>query len=296
MTDFSQLKKSSSTSLQNLNKKLEELSNKDYSKKDENFWSLSVDEAGNGFAVIRFLPAPAGEGESEFVKLWTHGFKGPGGWYIENSLTTLGQDDPVSEYNSKLWETELPANQEQARKQKRKLSFISNIYVVKDPKNPQNEGKVFKFKYGKKIFEKITESMADPVDGDEDVVAINPFDFWIGADFKLKQRKKDGWPNFDNSEFAAQSILGNFDDATLEAIYKQEFSLKEVVDPKNFKSYEDLKKRLNKVLGNTESTAPAGTSAPAREEKVASSKMENDNPWGNEEEDEDLAFLKGLVD
>lgn len=297
MSNFANLKKSSSTSLQTLNKKLEEIANKDYSKKDDTFWSLTVDEQGNGYAVIRFLPAPEGE-DDPFVRLFTHGFKGPTGqWYIENSLNTLNQPDPCSEYNSKLWATDIEANKEIARKQKRKLNFISNIYVVKDPKNPQNEGKVFKYRYGKAIFEKITDAM-NPPEGFEDEQPFDPFNLWEGANFKLKQRKKDGWPNFDNSEFETPSVLGKFDDAKLEEIYNSEYSLKEVIDPKNFKSYDELKARLEKVLGLTgEKAESVGGTSSARSEKTATSKAtkEETSPWDSDDTDDDLQeFLDKL--
>ena len=211
---------------------------------DDRLWKPEVDKAGNGYAVIRFLPAPEGE-ELPWAKLYTHAFQGPGGWFIENSLTTLGQKDPVSEYNSQLWNSGLDADKEVARKQKRKLSYYSNIYVVKDPSNPANEGKVFLFKFGKKIFDKITAAMQPEF---EDETPINPFDFWAGANFKLKIKKVAGYWNYDSSEFDRPSVLLDDDDA-METIWKQEYSLAELIAPDQFKSYEDLKKRLDYVLG-----------------------------------------------
>jgi len=211
---------------------------------DDRLWKPEVDKAGNGYAVIRFLPAPEGE-ELPWAKLYTHAFQGPGGWFIENSLTTLGQKDPVSEYNSQLWNSGLDADKEVARKQKRKLSYYSNIYVVKDPSNPANEGKVFLFKFGKKIFDKITAAMQPEF---EDETPINPFDFWGGANFKLKIKKVAGYWNYDSSEFDRPGALLDDDDA-MEAIWKQEYSLAELIAPDQFKSYEDLKKRLDYVLG-----------------------------------------------
>jgi hypothetical protein len=211
---------------------------------DDRLWKPEVDKAGNGYAVIRFLPAPEGE-ELPWAKLYTHAFQGTGGWYIENSLTTLGQKDPVSEYNSQLWNSGLDADKEVARKQKRKLSYYSNIYVVKDPSNPANEGKVFLFKFGKKIFDKITAAMQPEF---EDETPINPFDFWGGANFKLKIKKVAGYWNYDSSEFDRPGALLDDDDA-MEAIWKQEYSLAELIAPDQFKSYEDLKKRLDYVLG-----------------------------------------------
>ena len=213
---------------------------------DERTWKLDVDKSGNGYAVIRFLPAPEGE-DLPFVKLYSHAFQGPGGWYIENSLTSLGQKDPVSEYNTQLWNNGTDAGKETARKQKRKLTYMSNIYVVKDPANPDNEGKVFLFKYGKKIFDKLTAAMQPEFEDEE---AIDPFDFWQGANFKLKAKNVAGYRNYDSSEFAAQSPLLDDDDA-LEALWKKELSLAEIVAADQFKSYDDLKRRLNYVLGNT---------------------------------------------
>ena len=216
---------------------------------DERTWKLDVDKSGNGYAVIRFLPAPEGE-DLPFVKLYSHAFQGPGGWYIENSLTTLGQKDPVSEYNTQLWNNGTDAGKETARKQKRKLTYMSNIYVVKDPANPENEGKVFLFKYGKKIFDKLTAAMQPEFEDEE---AIDPFDFWQGANFKLKAKNVAGYRNYDSSEFAAVSPLLDDDDA-LEGLWKKQYSLAEIVAADQFKTYEDLKKRLEYVLGSKRPT------------------------------------------
>ena len=244
---FSNLKKQSS--LGSLTAKLVsqvEKMNKGSNGVDDRLWKPEVDKAGNGYAVIRFLPAPDGE-DLPWAKLYTHAFQGTGGWYIENSLTTLGQKDPVSEYNSQLWNSGVDSDKEVARKQKRKLSYYSNVYVVKDPSNPSNEGKVFLFRYGKKIFDKITAAMQPEF---EDETPINPFDFWAGANFKIKIKKVAGYWNYDSSEFAAPEPLFDDDDA-MEAVWKQEHSLAEIVAPDQFKSYEDLKKRLDYVLGLT---------------------------------------------
>ena len=211
---------------------------------DERLWKPELDKSGNGFAVIRFLPAPDKE-EIPWAKLYTHAFQGPGGWYIENSLTTVGGKDPVSDYNRELWNSGNESDKDVVRKQKRKLSYYSNIYVVKDPTNPANEGKVFLFKYGKKIFDKIMEAMQPEF---EDESPINPFDFWQGANFKLKIVKKDGYWNYDKSEFDAPSPLLEDDDA-LEALWKKEYSLASVTAADQFKSYEDLERRLKYVLG-----------------------------------------------
>tara|TARA_B100001175_G_C19447852_1_gene609704 strand:+ start:128 stop:1033 length:906 start_codon:yes stop_codon:yes gene_type:complete len=212
---------------------------------DERLWKPEVDKSGNGYAVIRFLPAPEGE-DIPWVKMYSHAFQGPGGWYMENSLTTLGSKDPVSEHNSQLWNSGSDANKEIARKQKRKLSYYANVYIVKDPSNPSNEGGVFLYKFGKKIFDKIQESMQPEF---EDENAINPFDFWQGADFKIKIKKVAGFWNYDSSEFAAVSPLLP-DDEALEALWKKEYSLQELVSSDKFKSYDDLKTRLAYVLGN----------------------------------------------
>ena len=211
---------------------------------DERLWKPELDKSGNGYAVIRFLPAPDKE-EIPWAKLYTHAFQGAGGWYIENSLTTVGGKDPVSDYNRELWNSGNESDKDVVRKQKRKLSYYSNIYVVKDPTNPANEGKVFLFKYGKKIFDKIMEAMQPEF---EDESPINPFDFWQGANFKLKIVKKDGFWNYDKSEFDSVAPLLDDDDA-LEAIWKKEYSLAAVTAADQFKSYEDLERRLKYVLG-----------------------------------------------
>jgi hypothetical protein len=211
---------------------------------DDRLWKPEMDKTGNGFAVIRFLPAPEGE-ELPWAKMYSHAFQGPGGWYIENSLTTIGQKDPLGEHNRELWNSGSETNKETVRKQKRKLSYYSNIYVVKDPANPSNEGKVFLFKYGKKIFDKIMEAMQPEF---EDETPINPFDFWQGANFKLKIVKKDGYWNYDKSEFGSIEPLLDDDDA-LEALWKKEYSLTALTASDQFKSYEELERRMNMVLG-----------------------------------------------
>ena len=214
---------------------------------DDRIWKPVMDKTGNGFAIIRFLPAPKGE-ELPWAKLWNHAFQGPTGqWYIENSLTTIGQNDPVSEHNSALWNSGVESDKEIARKQKRKLQYYSNIYVVKDGANSENEGKVFLYRYGKKIFDKIMETMQPAFEEDS---PINPFDFWEGADFKLKLRKVDGYWNYDKSEFADPSALSKKDDE-LEKIWGQTHSLTAFTDNSNFKSYDELKKRLDVVLSGT---------------------------------------------
>ena len=217
---------------------------------DDRLWKPEMDKSGNGYAVIRFLPAPDGE-ELPWAKMYSHAFQGPGGWYIENSLTTIGQKDPLGEYNRELWNSGRDEDKETVRKQKRKLSYYANIYVVQDKANPQNEGKVFLYKFGKKIFDKIMEAMQPEF---EDETPINPFDFWTGANFKLKLKKVAGYWNYDSSEFDRVSPLLDDDDA-LEQIWKQEYSLEAETAADKFKSYEQLESRLNKVLGRRGSSA-----------------------------------------
>lgn len=243
---FANLKKQSSLGslTAKLVKEVDKMNNAGGSE-DERFWKLECDKAQNGYAVIRFLPAPDGE-DLPFAKIYSHAFQGPGGWYIENNLSTIGQKDPVGELNSQLWNNGTDAGKEIARKQKRKLTYISNIYVVKDPANPQNEGKVFLFKYGKKIFDKIMEAMQPEY---EDDTPIEGFDFWKGANFKLKAKNVAGYRNYDSSEFAAVGPLLSDDDA-MEAVWSKEYSLAELVAPDKFKSYDELKKRLDYVLGS----------------------------------------------
>lgn len=218
------------------------------SKDDTRFWAPTVDKSGNGMAVIRLLPAPSIDGDDglPWVRRFDHGFQGPGGWFIDNCLTTVGDKCPVCEHNSTLWNSGVEANKEIVRKQKRRLSYVANIYVISDPSNPENEGTVRLYKFGKKIFDKISEVM-NPEFPDE--TPLNPFDLWEGANFKLKIRNVEGYRNYDKSEFADKSALLDGDDAKLEAIYTKEHSLKDFTDKKHFKPYEQLKARLDKVLG-----------------------------------------------
>ena len=250
---FSDLKKSSS--LGNLTAKLvkevEKQNGGGGGGADDRLWKPEMDKGGTGSAVIRFLPAPDGE-DLPWVKVFSHAFQGPGGWYIENSLTTIGKQDPIGELNRELWNSGNDADKETVRKQKRKLSFYANIYVVKDPANPQNEGHVFLYKFGKKIFDKIMEAMQPEFD---DETPINPFDFWQGANFNLRLKKVAGYWNYDSSSFGKPGALLDDDDA-LEAIWKKEHSLAAFTAPENFKSYDDLKKRLDAVLGK-KNTRPA---------------------------------------
>ena len=246
---------------------------------DERLWKPELDKSGNGYAVIRFLPAVEGE-DMPWAKVWNHAFQGPTGqWYIENSLTTVGQKDPVSEHNTKLWNTGLESDKETARKQKRKLQYFSNIYVVSDSKHPENEGKVFLYRYGKKIFDKLMAAMQPEF---EDETPINPFDFWEGANFKLKIRKVDGFWNYDKSEFETPSALG--DDSVIESVWKKQYALKEFTASTNFKSYEELKTRLDAVLSGTVSVG--NVTDTMDDEPIASPKVDT-KPVESKQEDED---------
>ena len=270
---FASLKKAASagSSLSKLTQEIEKLNQPQSSGADERLWKPELDKSGNGYAVIRFLPAPDGE-DMPWAKIWSHSFKGPGGqWYIENSLTTIGKDDPVGELNRELWNSGREQDKATARVQKRKLSYYSNIYVVSDPAHPENEGKVFLYRYGKKIFDKLVEAM-QPAFADE--TPLDPFNLWKGADFKVKIRKVDGYWNYDKSEFAAPATLAKLDDDELEKIWKQSYSLAEFEAAKNFKSYEQLKARLSLVLGKApQRTAPVVDES---EEEVAPAN------WGKE--------------
>ena len=291
--------KNKSSSLDKLKKAVEQSSagNGGGKNVDERFWQPEVDAAGNGYAVVRFLDTPAVDGEDglPWVQIWSHGFQGPGGWYIENSLTTLGKTDPVSEYNTVLWNSGIEANKEIARKQKRKLTYIANVLVISDAKRPQNEGKVFLFKFGKKIFDKIKEQL-EPQFADE--TPMNPFDFWKGANFKVKIRNVEGYRNYDKSEFEAPAALLNGDDAKIEQVWKSAYSLKDFLKPENFKTYDELKAKLDKVLGaggvsgatakrvdDEEAAAPVIRSAPAK--KVTAENVSVD--------DDDMAFFEKLA-
>ena len=290
MSNFASLK--SSSNLDKLTKAIEQLNSNQGSQdsNEDNFWRPEVDKAGNGYAVIRFLPAPAVDGDDglPWTKIYTHGFQGPGGWYIENSLTSLNNGkDPVSEYNSELWNSGIEANKEIARKQKRRLTYISNVLIVEDPKHPENNGQVKLFKFGKKIFDKITDAMNPPPEFGE--TPVNPFDLWKGANFKLKIRKVEGFQNYDKSEFDAPTALYDGDDAKLETLWKSEYSLKEFLDPKNFKSYDELKTRLTRVLGapvaaktSTVETATPSVSEPSIEPSL--------------DDDEDMALFNSLAE
>ena len=289
--DFSKLK-TGSGNLAKLKAKLDELSaSSEGTSNKDNYWKPEVDKAGNGSAVIRFLPASPTDGEDglPWVKVFSHGFQGPGGWLIDNCLTTNNQQCPVCEHNNKLWNSGIEANKDVVRKQKRKLSYIANVYIVSDPKHPENEGQVKLFKFGAKIFEKITGVMNPTF---EDEAAFNPFDLWTGANFKLKITKVAGYQNYDKSEFATPAPLLN-DDAKLEEIWKSEFGLKDLTADKEFKSYDDLKSRLEKVLGlNGDVPVPKTTV----ETLKAMPRKAEPEPELVTEEDDDLAYFAKLAE
>ena len=249
-TSIAALKRSRSN-LDALTKELSGVSSNNNQKSyvDDRFWKPELDKTGNGYAVLRFLPAVKDE-DLPWVKMWSHAFQGPGGWYIENSLTTMNQKDPVSEENSRLWNTGIEADKDIARKRKRKLSYFANVLIVADPKHPENEGQVKLFKFGKKIFDKITDKMQPQF---EDEKPVNPFDFWEGADFKLKIRKVDGFWNYDKSEFDSTKEIAENDEA-IEGIWSKQYPLKPFLEAANFKSYDELKSKLDKVLTGSRNT------------------------------------------
>ena len=296
MSSFANLKRNR-TDLDKLTKAIEATTQtgESGSKEDTRFWQPEVDKAGNGMAIIRFLPAPAADGDDAlpWVRTFSHGFQGPGGWFIDNCLTTLNEKCPVCEHNNTLWNSGIEANKDIARKQKRKLSYVANILVVSDPSNPSNEGQIRLFKFGKKIFDKITEAM-NPEFADE--TPINPFDMWEGANFKLKIRNVEGYRNYDKSEFAEKSALFDGDDEKLEALWKKEFGLKEFAEKKQFKSYEQLKSRLDKVLG-FDGAAPAPKTKAA--DNVVSSIKDDDVSIIDKavsEDDDDMDYFKSLAE
>ena len=295
MNSFANLKRQSGN-LDKLSKAIEALNtNSESSDKENNFWRPQVDKAGNGMAIIRFLPAPSADGDDSlpWVKVHSHGFQGPGGWLIDNCLTTKNQQCPVCEHNSALWNSGIEANKEIVRKQKRKLNYIANVYIVSDPANKENEGQVKLFKFGKKIFDKITEAMNPAF---EDETAINPFDLWKGANFKLKIRKVDGFQNYDKSEFDSAGPLLN-DDEALEKIWQSEYSLQEQVAEKEFKTYDVLKARLDKVLG-LNGDAPRTTVEQVKAKTFdAPKKQAEDSPFKDDTSDEDdMSYFAKLAE
>ena len=289
---FKDMKRKSVGSISELTKKLESAEKKN-SYQDNRFWKPTLDKASNGMAVFRFLPAPENE-DMPWAKLYTHAFKVGGRWYIENSRTTIGEKDPVSEMNSELWNSGLESDKDIARDRKRKLSYISNILVLKDPGAPENEGKVFLYKYGVKIFNKIQEAMQPEFD-DED--PINPFDYWAGANFKLKVRKVGGYINYDKSEFESPSELLGGDDDKLEELWKTQHSLQAFVAPDQFKTYDELKKKLQEVVGDDiRATESDFVSAKTAEDVVVEETVSSDSGETEGEETDALSYFQRLGD
>ena len=293
--DFETLK-SSSSNFDKITKALEtNLNPEDKSNKskyqDDRFWKPELDKTGNGYAVLRFLPASEKE-EMPWQRVWSHAFQDKGGWYIENSLTTLNSKDPVSEDNTRLWNTGVDSDKDIARKRKRKLSYYSNIYMVSDPKHPENEGKVFLFRYGKKIFDKISEAMQPQF---EDEKAINPFDFWKGANLKLKIRKVDGYWNYDKSEFEGVKPLAK-DDENIKAIWSKQYPLKSFVAPSNFKTYDELKEKLNRVIMGTRNTSTVETVDLPQQTNGKVKKVDVSHSKPASEEDDTLSYFSKLAD
>lgn len=292
---FSQLKKKSQANIDALSKEIEKISKGSESYKDDRFWAPERDKSGNGFAVIRFLPPPQNE-DLPWARLFSHGFQGKGGWFIENCPTTLGLPCPVCEANNELWNSGVESDKDIARQRKRKLSYISNIYVVSDPANKQNEGKVFLYKFGKKIFDKISEKMKPQF---EDESPVNPFDFWSGANFKLKIRTVQGYVNYDKSEFDNPSQFLEGNDKELEKIWNMQYSLKEFSSPEQFKGYEELSSKLKLVLSGTGSgkssiVDDADSLVSSVDKKSSKPKKES---FDSEGEDEDaMSYFEKLVD
>tara|TARA_R100000388_G_C7241664_1_gene161876 strand:- start:1538 stop:2458 length:921 start_codon:yes stop_codon:yes gene_type:complete len=301
---FQDLKRKSGSNLERLSEELNKISKGSESYKDDRFWRPELDKSSNGYAVIRFLPPVDGE-DVPWARLFSHGFQGKGGWFIENCPTTIGGKCPLCEVNNDLWNSGLESDKDIARQRKRKLSYISNILVVSDPTNPQNEGKIFLYKYGKKIFDKINEAMNPEF---EDESPVNPFDFWEGANFKLKVRKVAGYINYDKSEFESASQLHGGDDAALEELWKNQYPLKEFTDPSNFKSYDELKARLETVLhggsgskSSAEDLAEAealvdrqvGSVSPNKSADTASSAAAEDTDAGDS--DDALSYFERLA-
>ena len=299
-TSIAALKRSKSnldTLIGELNKVAEPQSQKQ-SYSDDRFWKPELDKSGNGYAVFRFLPAVKNE-DLPWARLWSHAFQGPGGWYIENSLTTLNKKDPVSESNSLLWNSGVDADKEIARKRKRKLSYIANVLIINDAKHPENEGQVKLFKFGKKIFDKITEAMKPEF---EDEKPINPFDFWEGANFKLKIRKVDGYWNYDKSEFDSPTAIASNDEA-IEEIWNKQYALKPFLAPENFKSYDELKSKLDKVLSGVRNTGTAEDvaippAAQVSKPDVVAETVSAPTPVVEEDEDSDetLSYFSKLAE
>jgi hypothetical protein len=287
---FSDLKEKAGN-FEKLQAELEKVNNPVTSFADDRFWKPDLDKSGNGYAVIRFLPQPSGE-DLPWCKIWSHAFNGPGGWYIENSLTTLQKKDPVSEYNTELWNSGVEANKDVARKQKRILKYYSNVLVVSDPKHPENEGRVFLYRFGKKIFDKISEVMNPQF---EDESPMNPFDFWEGANFKLKVRKVDGFWNYDKSEFEAASAVFDGNDTQLEEVYGKLYSLKQFLTEENFKSYDELKEKFNRVVTGSSVTGTVEKFTAKKKPAETAPVVEDITPTVSDD-DETLSYFAKLAD
>ena len=294
-TSIAALKRSKSnldTLVSELNKVAEPQKQKQ-SYSDDRFWKPELDKSGNGYAVFRFLPAVKGE-DLPWARLWSHAFQGPGGWYIENSLTTLNKKDPVSESNSLLWNSGVDADKEIARKRKRKLSYVANVLIINDAKHPENEGQIKLFKFGKKIFDKITEAMKPEF---EDEKPINPFDFWEGANFKLKIRKVDGYWNYDKSEFEGVSQIKPGDDE-IKAIWEKQYPLNPFVDTTNFKTYDELKEKLNRVIAGTSrsTTTVAAVDLPPQQTETAVPSANEEKSPSLDDDDDTMSYFSKLAD
>jgi hypothetical protein len=299
MAGFSDLKKMSKNSVSALAKELEKTT-ESKSYKDDRFWSTERGKDGNGFAIIRFLPACAGE-EVPWVRVFNHGFQGKGGWFIENCPTTLGKKCPVCEANNELWNSGIESDKDIARNRKRKLSYISNIMVVSDPANRDNEGKVFLFRYGKKIFDKISDCMQPKFPGEE---PINPFDFWNGCNFKMKIQTVGGFANYDKSEFDTKSPLLEGKDEWLEKLWKSQYALQEFVGSDKFKSYEELKERYETVLTTEIKSAKKAEDEEPISESLSEKFRKKDAPAAKKpvqeeetgDEDDTLSYFRKLAE
>ena len=304
MVDFATLKKNSGASaLSKLAEQVKKLNTNQNGGSDDRFWKPTIDKAGNAQAEIRFLPA-GGEEEVPFISLFEHAFQGPTGlWYIEKSRTSLGQGvaDPVGEYNTELWnmsDNDDSPSRKQARAQKRKLVYISNVYVIDDKGHPENNGKVFLYRYGKTIFKKISTSMVPQFEDEE---SFNPFDLWAGASFKLRIYTEDKYPKYDKSTWGKVGPLFK-DDEKIEAVWKQCHALQPFLDPSNFKPYDVLKRRLHQVLAiNEDSTTAAPARRPAP--KAVPADAGEDVPWDTStstaepavDDDDDMNFFRDLA-
>lgn len=299
--DINTLRKMRNSDFGKISSEFEKIANPQSESKsyqDDRFWKLEADKAGNGTATIRFLPTAEGD-ELPWVKIFSHGFQGPTGkWYIENSLTTIGENDPVGELNSRLWNTGNEVDKETARKQKRKLSYVANVLIVSDPKHPENEGKVKLFKFGKKIFDKIMDKARPTF---EDETPVNVFDLWAGADFKLRMRKVDGYPNYDQSAFQEPSAITEDEDQML-SIVNGQHKLSEFLDRKNFKTYEELSRKLATVLDSNGSNTPSAASiadddsdTPVRQVSVTTPKSKVTVASSDDDDDEAMSFFKKIA-